>query len=278
MTNTPGCGVEVEERLSEYLDGTLDDTERNAVDAHLAGCARCAALLTDLASISRSAAALPDLAPSRDLWSGIQSRIETPVLSMSDAPARRARAGRQHVPWIAAAAALVLLTAGVTYSITKQLVVRQLASAPAVMSPTVGAAAVTPVPDAAGATAVSGPVPAGRDSGATRPVEARPPRAALAAGSTTARGLREAHEPASQVYDREIARLHRIIGERRSQLDPVTVAVVERNLRVIDQAIAQSRAALLRDPASSFLRDQLNHTLDKKLELLRTAVLLPARS
>ncbi|MGI8496621.1 MAG: zf-HC2 domain-containing protein [Gemmatimonadaceae bacterium] len=278
MTNTPGCGVEVEERLSEYLEGTLDDTERNAVDAHLAGCARCAALLTDLASISRSAAALPDLAPSRDLWSGIQSRIETPVLSMSDAPARRARAGRKHVPWIAAAAALVLLTAVVTYSITKQLVVRQLASTPTVMSPTVGAAAVTPVPDAAGATAVSGLVPAGRDSGATQPVEARPPRAALAAGSTTARGLREAHEPASQVYDREIARLHRIIGERRSQLDPATVAVVERNLRVIDQAIAQSRAALLRDPASSFLRDQLNHTLDKKLELLRTAVLLPVRS
>jgi hypothetical protein len=86
--------------------------------------------------------------------------------------------------------------------------------------------------------------------------------------------LREA-EP---VYDREIGKLRAIVRERRSQLDPKTVAVLEQSIAVIDSAIAQSRAALAKDPASGFLATQLNHSLEKKVELLRTAALLPART
>jgi hypothetical protein len=54
------------------------------------------------------------------------------------------------------------------------------------------------------------------------------------------------------------------------------VAIIERNLQIIDAAIAQSRAALARDPASQMLDQQLTHALDKKVELLRTAAMLPA--
>jgi hypothetical protein len=54
------------------------------------------------------------------------------------------------------------------------------------------------------------------------------------------------------------------------------VAIIEKNLEIIDAAIAQSRAALARDPASMMLSEQLTHALDKKVELLRTAALLPA--
>ncbi|MDB4886594.1 MAG: hypothetical protein JWN79_2032, partial [Gemmatimonadetes bacterium] len=80
------------------------------------------------------------------------------------------------------------------------------------------------------------------------------------------------------VYDREIAKLRGIVRERRAQLDPRTIAVLEQSVAVIDSAIAQSRAALARDPASGFLATQLNHSLEKKVELLRTAALLPART
>jgi hypothetical protein len=66
------------------------------------------------------------------------------------------------------------------------------------------------------------------------------------------------------------------LAQRRTELDPKTIAVLEASLRVIDQAIAESRAALERDPASRFLNQQLTRTLDRKLELLRTAALLPA--
>jgi len=70
--------------------------------------------------------------------------------------------------------------------------------------------------------------------------------------------------------------LQRIARSREAQLDSSTVTVIERNLRVIDAAIEQSRAALARDPASGSLSDQLTRVLDKKVKLLRTAALLPA--
>jgi hypothetical protein len=78
------------------------------------------------------------------------------------------------------------------------------------------------------------------------------------------------------VYGREIDMLQRIVSQRRTQLDSSTVAIIERNLKIIDAAIEQSRAALASDPASRMLDQQLTHALDKKVELLRTAAMLPA--
>jgi hypothetical protein len=87
-----------------------------------------------------------------------------------------------------------------------------------------------------------------------------------------------AMDAADPVFAGEITKLRRIVRERRSQLDPKTVAVLEQSIAVIDSAIAQSRAALAKDPASGFLATQLNHSLEKKVELLRTAALLPSRT
>jgi hypothetical protein len=78
------------------------------------------------------------------------------------------------------------------------------------------------------------------------------------------------------VYSKEIEMLQNIVTQRRTQLDSTTIAVIERNLRIIDAAITSSRAALVKDPASRLLGEQLTHALDKKVELLRTAALLPA--
>jgi hypothetical protein len=78
------------------------------------------------------------------------------------------------------------------------------------------------------------------------------------------------------IYGKEIALLQKIVSQRKTQLDSSTVAIIERNLEIIDAAIEQSRAALARDPASMMLSEQLTHALDKKVELLRTAALLPA--
>jgi len=83
---------------------------------------------------------------------------------------------------------------------------------------------------------------------------------------------------AADTYSREIDRLRTIFARNRSQLDPRTAAIIEANLKVIDEAIAQSKAALAQDPASRFLNNQLNSALGKKLELLHTAALLPNRT
>ena len=79
-------------------------------------------------------------------------------------------------------------------------------------------------------------------------------------------------------YDEEISRLDSAVTQRRSELDTNTVKIIEKNLRVIDAAIAESRAALAKDPHSRFLHDQLAHVLDQKVGLLRTAALLPTRT
>jgi hypothetical protein len=65
---------------------------------------------------------------------------------------------------------------------------------------------------------------------------------------------------------------------RSAQLDPLTLSVIERNLKVIDEAIVQCKAALAKDPSSRFLMESLNGALTNKVELLRTAAMLPART
>jgi anti-sigma factor RsiW len=53
--------------LSAYLDDALAAPERDAVRAHLDGCATCRGRLADLGATSRLIAALPQLAPRRSL-------------------------------------------------------------------------------------------------------------------------------------------------------------------------------------------------------------------
>jgi hypothetical protein len=272
----------LDELLPDHLEGTLAAAERAAVEAHAAGCARCASLLHDLQDIRTTAAALPTLRPSRDLWEGIAARIEAPVIELGPAAARGAAGARRsprrdfRTAWLgAAAAALVAVTAGVTH----QLTVRTMEQGP---TPQV---AVTPGPTA-GTTA--GTAPSGTTTDSVRPVAAperlanaapRPGAPASLSGgrgrgtAVTAVAVRRA--AARESYDREIAALRGILGERRGGLSPSTVEILEQNLRIIDQAIEQSRAALARDPASVFLDQQLNSALEKKIELLRTAALLP---
>jgi hypothetical protein len=56
------------------------------------------------------------------------------------------------------------------------------------------------------------------------------------------------------------------------------VTILARNLKLIDDAIAESKAALARDPASAFLTDRLNRAYDSKLQVLRSVATMPARS
>src|SRR2546430_8462046 len=59
------------ERLSEYIDGTLAETERGALEAHLAGCAACRTALDELRRVVARARALDDRPPATDLWPAI---------------------------------------------------------------------------------------------------------------------------------------------------------------------------------------------------------------
>ena len=271
MTQTAITCDRFDALLSDRLEGTLDGDLLDATERHLRGCDRCAALVRDLDAIVSDAATLPRLAPSRDLWTGIGDRIGTPVVAIGSAPATRHMGQRRTIlRFGAAAAALMLVTAGVTYTITRRSMESPATVAAANVASTVPGTSVTSAPAAApvvapGAESVT---PARPDEPVTAPVANSAPRVTAVSNAAATRNL----------YDREIAALDRILTERREVLDPATAAILENNLTIIDRAIAESREALRRDPASRFLGDQLDRALDKKLELLRTAALLPSRT
>jgi hypothetical protein len=284
-------------RLSDYLDGDLPAAGRDAMDAHASTCAECGLLLSELESLRVDAASLPLLEPSRDLWAGIADRIDARVLPL-DAP-RAARMAGVRRTWrhpAVAAAALVLVTAGVTHTWTRYSYETPSSAAPAperrvalVPPAATEVVASSPSPDIEAATPEPTAARGGSSAGQRSAEPAQRASARLAAGRSASqptaslvsrtpsagRIMRTEVEP---VYDREIVKLRAIVRDRRAQLDPRTVAVLEQSIAVIDSAIAQSRAALAKDPASGFLATQLNHSLEKKVELLRTAALLPART
>jgi len=257
------------ERLADYLESDADATTRAALDAHAARCAGCGALLADLRRLRTEAAALPALAPERDLWAGIAARIETPVVEIAPGGHAAPWTGRRRLNplWMGiAAAALVAVTATITQRVTRQ----------PVATPPGNVAVVTPP---AHGTAAAGPA----QSTDSQPANAAatttaPANATTAAPTPSSTRLASNRLTPDQTYDMEIARLRAIIAQRRSGLDTATINVIERNLKVIDDAIAQCRAALRKDPASRFLLESLNDALDTKIQLLRTAATLPTRA
>lgn len=248
------------EAVADYLEGDASDGIRSAVESHASSCADCRQLLDDLSRIRAAAAALPALAPSHDLWQGIADRIDARVIPLAAPRVADVRSRRTWLRPAAAAAALVIATAGITHYVTR-----------ASLSPATTLAAgsgVVPVVRAADPTAeITSTV-------TERPAAVPTRRTVSTARLVIAEPLMGEAEP---VFASEIGKLRKIVRERRSELDPKTVAVLEQSIAVIDSAIAQSRAALIKDPASGFLASQLNHALEKKVELLRTAAQLPPR-
>jgi hypothetical protein len=69
--------------LSAYVDDELDAGSRAKLEAHLAGCSECAALLADLRAIVTAAPLHAGRAPSRDLWKEIEAGLgDTDVISI----------------------------------------------------------------------------------------------------------------------------------------------------------------------------------------------------
>jgi hypothetical protein len=270
---------QIEARLPDYMEGDLTSDERDAFERHVDGCAHCRPIVAELKAIVAQAGALGPIEPSRDLWSGIESRIGTPVVALGS---------RRWMPMmrgLAAAVVLVAATAGITWQLAKR---NTATVAPAVAS----ANTDQPSPTGTGPVIVTTPPQvastAGSSSTSTSASSAPDIRAAKApttasqerVGRQMVQAVRNdvRRESAAAVYDQEITKLHSVIERRRGELDPKTVAAIERSLAVIDTAIAQARSALAADPASRFLHGRLNDALDKKVELLRTTAMLPARS
>jgi hypothetical protein len=258
------------DRLLAYMEREDDDATRSAMEQHAAGCVDCGSLLQELKELRAEAATLPVLEPSRDLWAGIAERIEAPVVPIgvhAVAMKRTVRVRRWTSRVLIAASFLGAAGLGYVLRGTPAPVVIAQAPvdsidpesiAPINIDSTTTPLPVTTVAQNRDSTAPLAPV------AAPRPLEVQ--LAARAVANLAAD------------YDREIGRLQLLLNQRRNQLDPATVAVIEKNLLVIDTAIVECKKAIARDPASEFLIESLNQSLRVKVELMRTAALLPSRT
>jgi hypothetical protein len=68
-----------------------------------------------------------------------------------------------------------------------------------------------------------------------------------------------------------LARLEELVEEHRSELEPNTIRILEKNLAIIDRAIEESAAALLADPSDQYLREHLSRSVQRKVDYLRVA-------
>lgn len=72
-------------------------------------------------------------------------------------------------------------------------------------------------------------------------------------------------------YERSADELSTLLAQRSAKLDPATREVLERSLRTIEEALAEARAALERDPASAEMRAFVEAAYRQKLDFLRRA-------
>jgi hypothetical protein len=214
--------------LSEYVDGTLQSSEEpldvarlDAVEAHLANCERCRAVVEDLHALGEAARQLERRVPPAHVWPSIAATVagERPQRVWS---------------WqMVAAAAMVVVVLGGGWMAWRQL--------------------TTP--------------PAAATIGAVSPAEPQPDPE-LVQDVETELKLAEEH------YVKAIAGLEAIAKAEGSELDPQTADVMQANLRVIDAAIGDSRAALQTDPSSDLAQDSLFGALRSKVTLLQDTIAL----
>ena len=230
------------ELLDDFVGGDLPPREEREVRRHLMACEGCRAEEQALRALLDQAAALPDeVLPARDLWKDIAPRLQSRAL-LADETVERIPEVRvigprpaRPLPWWMLAAASIALVVVTSFATLRVS----------------GRAAPGATPTIATQTA-------------------RPPAAATGGTPTALAAFR----PAEQEYEKAIRDLQIVLQTRRGQMAPQTVATLETNLRIIDQAIRESRAALAADPNSPELTRMLSGAYDAKLDVLRRAVSL----
>ena len=221
--------------LAAMVDEALDPHDRRRVDAHLAGCEACRALLADLRAIRSLAATLESIEVPARVWHDVRRRV-----------AAEGRAPLVAAHWwsrwpfggavpIRAAGLRSLWSVGGTVLATAAGIVLAvvLAGSPDPVR--------SPAPDTSGGTVR--PAPAG--------------------------GL----GPFEPAYVSAIRDLEQLAGAGAPVL-PAVQAVLAGNLAVVERAIAESRSAVEAAPGSEVARNRLRAGLARKLALLRTSTAL----
>lgn len=71
-----------------------------------------------------------------------------------------------------------------------------------------------------------------------------------------------------------ITELEALLGTAHAELDPQTIAVIRKNLAIVQAAVDEAERALAADPANEYLRAHLQNTLRSKVDVLERVATL----
>jgi hypothetical protein len=223
------------EPIQEMVDGTLGSIRRSELQIHLDQCDECRALLRDLERIRDLAGSLDRPVVPNRVWLQVAGRLRQE--GRLRPPAVAVRSAR-HPYTLAAIAATLLIAVGASLFLL---------------------------------------LPTGRDArrqsitGATTPAPGNAPATAAVQGSAD---IAEEFRLAEEHYQNAITKLEQAAESDQGSIDPQTAAMLRKNLQVIDQAIAESRAAFRSEPTSMPARDSLFEALKRKVSLLQDTIAL----
>jgi hypothetical protein len=230
------------ESMHELVDGTIGAIRRAELERHLADCVECRAFLADMKTIRDTAGSLEPLAPPDGVWLQIAGRLRQE--GRVALPPARPAAPTRHVALLAIAASLLLA---------------------------VGTAIVMLLPEyrsnnpGTGVVAINTGAPPEGNGSAEVDVQSVEAEFRLA----------EQHYQNAITKLEQAARLEQPSAQPdRNVLDAQTAAMLQKNLQVIDQAIAESRSALRNEPMSAPARDSLFDALRRKVALLQDTIAL----
>jgi hypothetical protein len=228
-----------EEHLDDYVDGMLTERQRAEIEGHLESCETCRHTVDFLRGLQATADAMPrEIEPARDLWADLEARISPTRVMQVDFRGR----GPLAIFGIRSAWGQWATLAAAALVL---VVVSSGITAYFMGGPELGTGAGIP-----GLTGIGEPV-----------------------ASTM-----EEFRPAEIGYAQAIDNLLQTLEERREDLDPETLTVIEANLRVIDAAIRRVRDAIEKYPEDSELATVLADNYRRKLQFLQRTNLLIRRS
>ncbi|HXF59017.1 MAG TPA: anti-sigma factor [Candidatus Saccharimonadales bacterium] len=247
------------ERLSEYLDGAMDRSEREALEAHLTQCPECPAVLADLKRVRAKARELDETPVPKEIWSRIERSIAPETVRITRP--RRGGSSFSLPQLLAACLAVAIVSGGAVFAVLHRQPARVVNPSPAVAS-----APVTPSP--------RNEVPAGVP--AERTPEPSTVNAMPAARTEAPAVMAEARTETPN--EEAISELRKVLARKRDQLDPATIRTLETNLAIIDLAIDQAKRALVADSENTYVKEHLAETMRRKVELLQRATMLASTS
>jgi anti-sigma factor RsiW len=111
-------------------------------------------------------------------------------------------------------------------------------------------------------------IPRGQDTAPPQTVESN------AAGSDSVQSGVEDLRKAEQLLQSGVAKLKEGLGAEQQGLPPAVADTLDRNLRILDQAISENSTALQQDPQNVAARSGLFDLLQRKISLLQDTIAL----